>query len=160
MRFKLLVAGVGLALLVILAGCQSDSTNANPAQAASGGPVRITLDHSAYGVNDPLGITVSNTGDRVFYAVDGKSACTFMQLQKYDSGKKQWATIDACTIAYSPHPLQMPAGIAEPFSLAPGSPSDQNAWETGTYRVAVVYSENADGTTGAQTAYSPEFAIR
>ncbi len=153
------MAGLSLVLLVFLAGCQGNAANAGALTKASTGPIRITLDHTAYGVNDPIGVTVSNTSKDLYYAVDGKSACTLLQLQKYDSAKKQWGMVYACTVASPVHSLQIPAGISESFSLAPSSAADENAWQTGAYRVAVVYTSNADGVTDPQTAYSASFAI-
>ena len=153
------MAVVGFVALFLLAGCQANATNANTKSSATNGPVRVSVDHSSYGVNDPVGVTVSNTTKTVYYSLDGKSACTILQLQKYDSSKKQWAMTYACTVASPIQALQVPAGIAEPFSLAPGSPSDENSWQKGTYRIMVVYSDNADGKSGAQTAYSATFAI-
>jgi hypothetical protein len=155
------MAGIGFVVLTLFAfaGCQSNAANAGAISKATTGPVRITLDHTAYGINDPVGVTVSNTSKGLYYSLDGKSACTILELQKYDTSKKQWVMTNACTVASPVHALQVPAGIAEPFSLAPGSTSDENSWQKGTYRIAVVYSDNADGTSGAQTAYSADFAI-
>jgi hypothetical protein len=153
------VAVVGLASLFLLAGCQANASNANTKSTATTGPVRVALDHSAYGVSDPIGVTVSNTSKTVYYSLDGKSACTILQLQRYDSSKKQWATTYACTVASPVQALQVPANFSEPFSLTPASSSDENSWQKGTYRVAVIYSDNADGKSGAQTAYSATFNI-
>ena len=154
------MAVVGLMALFLLAGCQSNATNGTTKSTATDGPIRVSVDRSAYGVSDPVGVTVSNTSKTVYYSLDGKSACTILQLQKYDSSKNVWATTYACTVALPIQALQVPAGIAEPFSLTPSSPSDENTWQKGTYRIAVVYSDNADGKTGAQTAYSVAFDIR
>ena len=154
------MAGFSLVVLILLAGCQANSKNAVAAAKATTGPVRIVLDHSAYGVSDPIGVTVSNVSKDLYYTIDGKSACTMLELQQYDSAKKQWAMVSGCTIAEPLNALQMPAGISEPFSLTPGSSSNEDAWQSGTYRVAVLYSANPDGKTDAQTAYSATFAIR
>ena len=153
------MAGVSLVSLILLAGCQANATNPATLSKATTGPIRITLDHTAYGVSDPFGVTVSNASKSMYYSIDGKSACTFLELQKYDSAKKQWGMVAPCTIAEPLNALEMPAGISEPFSLAPGSSSNQNEWQSGIYRVAIVYSANADGKTDAQTAYSAAFAV-
>jgi len=153
------MAGFSLVALILLAGCQANSKSVAAAKATTG-PVQIVIDHSAYGVSDPIGVIVTNTSKDLYYTIDGKSACTILELQQYDSAKKQWPMVSGCTIAEPVNALQVPAGITEPFSLAPGSPSSENSWQTGTYRVAVVYSANADGKTDPQTAYSATFAIQ
>jgi hypothetical protein len=153
------MAGPSLVLLILLAGCQGKAANAGTITKATTGPVRITLNHTAYGANDAIGVTVSNASKDLYYSVDGKSACTIIQVQKYDSAKKQWATVYPCTVASPVHSLQIPAGISEPFSLAPSSSSDANSWQTGTYRIEVVYTSNADGVSNSKTAYSASFAI-
>ena len=154
------LAGLSLVMLILFAGCQGNAASAGATTNATTGPVRIAVDHAVYGVNDPIGVTVSNISKDLYYSVDGKSSCTILQLQKYDGPKKQWPMVYACTIASPVHSLQVPAGIAEPFSLAPASASDENSWQTGTYRVAVVYTANADGVSDAQAAYSVSFAIK
>lgn len=154
------MAVFGFVALILFAGCQSNSPSGAANTKATTGPVQVTLDHTAYGVNDPFGVTVSNTSKSVYYSLDGKSACTILELQQYNATKRQWEITTPCTVASPIHSLQVPSGIAEPFSLAPGSPSDENSWQRGTYRIAVVYSDNADGKTGAQTAYSTAFVVR
>src|SRR5581483_6104520 len=116
------MAGFSLVVLVLLAGCQANSKSVAATKATTG-PVQIAVDHSAYGVSDPIVVTVSNISKDLYYAVDGKSACTFLEVQRYDSAKKQWITVSGCTIAEPLNALEMPAGISEPFSLAPGSHS-------------------------------------
>jgi hypothetical protein len=146
--------------LALLAGCDSGPATGGARPTATGGALNLTTDKRTYAVHDPIGVTVANTGGGDLYARDGRSACTFVQLQRYDTGKAQWVSVDGCSQAEtSPRPLVIHGGMSEPFTLAPGSPSDPNAWEPGLYRVGCAYGANPDGSTGEQIAYSAGFTI-
>jgi hypothetical protein len=92
--------------------------------------------------------------------VDGKAYCTILQLQQYSTQQKAWVAVDRCRDKAPPHVLAIRAGMSEPFTLAPTSGGDPNAWATGTYRIALTYSPHDDGATDAQTAYSQGFDIK
>lgn len=150
-----------LPLLVLFAGCASGSSF--PAAAIptpSGGDLRLSTDHPTYDVHSPVGVVLLNLGQSDYYATDGRSACTLVQLQQYDPGRRTWLAADGCTPSQQPRPLAIPAGMREPFTLAPGSASDADAWQPGLYRVALTYSANSDGVSGAQSAYSAGFIIQ
>jgi hypothetical protein len=105
-------------------------------------------------------VTVTNAGATDVYALDGRSGCAIIQLQRYNSSTRQWNSVVGCTQATSPRPDRISAGIAIPFTLAPTSSADPNKWDRGLYRVAVAYSANTDATTGGQIAFSAGFTIR
>lgn len=152
--------GIGLAIALLLAGCAEGALSPlGPTPSATSGALRLTTDHSAYGLDTPIGVTVTNAGATDVYALDGRSGCAIIQLQQYDSSTRQWTSVVGCTQATSPRPDRITAGAATPFTLAPTSSADPNKWDRGLYRVAVAYSANSDATTDGQIAFSAGFTI-
>lgn len=100
-----------------------------------------------------------NAGGTDVYALDGRSGCAIIQLQRYDASKRQWNSVVGCAQATSSRPDRITAGAAIPFTLAPTSSADPNKWDRGLYRVAVTYSANTDATTDGQIAFSAGFTI-
>lgn len=147
-----------LFMLSILAGCKLRGSNIT-LPTATKATVAITMQNREFETSEPLGILVKNTGSADVYALDGLSACTVLQLQQYDSDKKAWVAADGCRETVQPRVLVIRAGMSEPFTLAPSSPGDPNSWDSGTYRIALIYTTHADGKSAAQTAYSPGFTI-
>jgi hypothetical protein len=122
--------------------------------------IQLTLDRSSYTTSQPIGVTVTNTSKHDYYAVDGLSACTFLQLQLFDPTKKTWVGTDGCSSPNPPTSLLISAHLAEPLTLPPGNAAgDANAWAPGTYRVAIRYGTQPDGGGSVQIAYSPGFQI-
>lgn len=158
-RVVVTVAGL-IALTVVGTGCQSSTGNAQVVPTATKGNVVITLDRDSYGPSQPFGVTVTNNGKKNYYAVDSHSTCTILEVQIYLPDKKQWATLDPCLSGATPRPILLKADQAVPYTFAPLSASDPNAWAPGTYRVMLAYSANADGTTDAAVAYSRGFTVR
>ncbi len=147
-----------LFMLSVLAGCKLRGSNiALPT--ATKATVVITMQNPEFETTEPLGILVKNTGSADVYALDGLSACTVLQLQQYDSDKKTWVAAARCRETVQPRVLVIRAGMSEPFTLAPSSPGDPNAWDSGTYRIALTFTTHPDGKAAAQTAYSPGFTI-
>lgn len=160
-RINPLALGIlsALALLTLLAGCRAtSSTVAQPT--ATKTTVVISLQNVKFMTSEPLGILVKNTGSKSVYAVDGKAYCTILQLQMYAPQQKNWVAVDRCHDKTPTHVLAIHGGMSEPFTLAPTSDGDPNAWATGTYRIALTYSLHEDGKTEAETAYSQGFDIK
>lgn len=150
-----------LVLLPVVAGCASANTATNsPLQRPTAQDIRLATDHSSYTTHAPIGIALTNAGQVTYYALDGRSGCTLAQLQVFDASHKAWVSTSGCAGGGKPRSLAIPAGIREPFTLAPGSSSDPNAWQPGTYRVAVAFSSNPDGTSAQIIAASASFVIR
>lgn len=147
-----------LSVLSALAGCKISASNiALPT--ATKTTVAITMQNLEFDTSEPLGILVKNTGSANVYALDGLSGCTVLQLQQYDSDKKAWVAADRCRETVQPRVLVIRKGMSEPFTLAPTSSGDPNAWDSGAYRIALTFSTHADGTSETQVAYSPGFNI-
>ncbi len=147
-----------LFMLSILAGCKTLTANiALPT--ATKAAVAITLQNLEFDTSEPLGILVKNTGSADVYALDGLSGCTVLQLQQYDSDKKAWVAADRCHETIQPRVLLIRAGMSEPFTLAPNSPGDPNAWASGTYRIALTFTTQSNGASSTQVAFSPGFTI-
>jgi len=127
---------------------------------ATKGPVTVTTNLSAYSVNDAIGVTVSNTAATDYYAASGKSACVIIQLERYNTTKGVWEAVDACPTPQTGQIFALAKNSQQPFTLAPTSSADSNAWDAGLYRVTVTYSANSDGATNAQQAHSAAFNVR
>lgn len=158
LRRHLLFFLCSIFVIGMVAGCKTTGTTTVPTATKSA--VQITLQNVRLDVSEPLGILVTNTGSTDLHAIDGKAACTFLQLQQYDSEKKSWVSRDQCRNAASSHVLTIRAHMSEAFTLAPSSASNPNSWEPGVYRIALSFSTNRDGTSGAQVTYSQGFTIQ
>ncbi|HEY1389745.1 MAG TPA: hypothetical protein VGF38_14490 [Ktedonobacterales bacterium] len=147
-----------LFMLSVLSGCKLRGSNiALPT--ATTASVAITMQNREFETSEPLGVLVKNTGSADVYALDALSGCTVLQLQHYDNDKKAWVAADRCHETVQPRVLTIRKGMSEPFTLAPNSPGDPNAWDSGTYRIALTYSTHPDGKSATETAYSPGFTI-
>lgn len=157
-----------LVATVTLSACDSSSNKAIAAPAGTTGDITIAMDRTTYGITVPFGITVTNNGKTDYYAANGRSACTFLQLQQYDPAKKTWVSIDGCQTAIQVQTLQIPGKLhngnhpfTESFTFAPGnSPTNANAWEVGLYRIAFAYSSDSNLSKDMQAAYSPGFFVK
>jgi hypothetical protein len=151
--------GVLLALIFVLAACNANSTAVSMPTPTTQA-IRMTLDRTSYTVSQPIGVTIANTSKTDYYATDGRSACTFLQLEFYDATNKKWVATLPCLESRPPAPLLIAAGMSEPFTLPPGnSSSNGNEWGPGLYRIALTYGTQPDATGDVTTAYSAGFRI-
>jgi hypothetical protein len=151
---------MSLLFALVLGGCAATALSPlGPAPTATDGALRVTTDHSAYAVTAPVGVTVTNAGGTDLYALDGRSACAIIQLQRYDSPSRAWTSVVGCQQATSPRVNRIAAGDSIPFTLAPTSSGDPNRWDRAVYRVATAYSANPDATTDGQIAFSAGFTV-
>lgn len=151
--------GALLVLAALLSGCSSKATRA-PLSTPTSGAIQITLDRASYTSSEPIGVTVTNNSKTKYYALDTRSACTFMQLEFYDTNHKTWAPTLPCKENRQPAALLIAPGMTEPFTLAPGnSSSNGNQWGPGQYRIAITYGTNPDASGTVTTAYSNGFQI-
>lgn len=146
-------------MALALAACASGTSTVIVVPTATSGQVRISTDRTQYSVSQPIGITVNNTSGDNYYALTGHSACTFLQMQRYDTAHKQWSDINGCADNTPAQSLLIRAHMSEPLSLAPGATPSANAWQAGTYRIALSYTTNSDGKSNPQAAYSQGFTI-
>ncbi|MBF6591060.1 MAG: hypothetical protein IVW57_11120 [Ktedonobacterales bacterium] len=151
-----------MAMLAVtaLAACARETTAATTIPTATTGGIRLATDRDTYSLSQPIGVAVTNVSSVNLYAVTGLSACTFLQMQLYDAGLKQWRNVNGCVEDTAPQVLLIRSGMTEPFSLAPGTAPNANSWNPGIYRIALTFSSRADGKTSAQTAYSRGFTIK
>ena len=151
--------GALLVLAAVLCACSSTSAKA-PAPTPTSGAIQITLDRASYTSTDPIGVTITNSSKTKYYALDSHSACTFLQLEFYDTAHKTWAPTLPCKENRQPAALLIAPGMTEPFTLAPGnSSSNGNEWGPGLYRVGITYGTKADASGTVTTAYSKGFQI-
>lgn len=152
-----------LVLAASLAACGTTSaTKKMPLSTPTPGSIQVAVDRSLYTSTQPIGVTVTNTTKTPYYAMSGRSACTFLQLQEYNQKQGKWISVDGCNSLNPPMVRIIPASVAVPFTLAPGiiPASDPNVWEVGTYRVALQYSPQNDGVSALQIAYSAGFQVK
>jgi hypothetical protein len=149
------------ATLVLFSACATTST-LHPITGASAttGPVTVTTNLASYTTSDAIGATVTNTSKTAYYTRNGKSACTVVQLERFNTATGKWTPVDACAAAQQAQPLTIAASSAIPYTLAPTSANDVNAWQAGTYRIVVTYSTQADGVTNPQQARSAAFTVK
>ncbi len=158
LRLSSLVVLAALLALGSFSACSGTSVTAKPLPTATTGAIQIAVSQTEFTVSQPVGVNVTNTSNNTYYSVSGRTACTFLQLQELDTAKNAWVNVYGCPAA-NPTPLQITQHISEPFTLAPSSPSNQNAWDPGTYRVAVAYSTSSDGSSSPMVAFSAAFTI-
>lgn len=146
--------------LLLFTGCASSSGQSTvEGLKATSGPVVITTDLTTYTTGQAIGVMVTNGSATNYYAHDGKSGCSVVQLERYDSGTRKWTSMDPCVGVDTVQTLAIAPSTTVPYTLAPNSPADMNAWQAGQYRVSVTYSNAADGATNAQVAHSAAFTI-
>jgi hypothetical protein len=159
-RRWLAVVALGVLVLAGAAACASDKAQAVNIPVASGGDITLAVDRSAYTSSMPVGVTVRNVSKKIYYALDGRSACTILQLEEYVQARKAWATVNLCTLGTQPTARLLSPGANEPFTFAPGNaPTDANQWQSGLYRVSLTYGAQADGSGPMTTAYSVGFVV-
>lgn len=157
---RLLAACVSTAVLASIAGCGAPRQHVQqtPLPTATTLSVRIATDRSQYGISRPIGVTVQNTSGTTYYATDGHSACTIVQLQQLVKGV--WQDMMPCASGQTPNVLTVAPRLSEPFTLAPGNnPNDANAWTPGIYRVALSANAKPDNTGQEIQAYSAAFQV-
>lgn len=158
---RLLSSLIGLICVTLLAACGGGTGSKPPvATAATAGPVTITTNLSAYSVSDAIGVTVINNSSTDYFAISGKSACIIVQLERYNTTKGVWETVDPCPSQGTAQTFAIAKNSQQQFTLAPTSSTNSNAWVAGLYRVAVTYSASEDGVSNAQQAWCAAFNIR
>lgn len=149
------------AALVLFSACASaSSTHPITGVTATTGPVTVTTNQATYTVGDPIGAVVTNNSKTDYYTQDGKSACTVVQLEQYDAKNGAWVRVDTCNASQATQTLLIAESSSVPYTLAPTSGADLNAWQPGTYRVSVTYTTQADGITSPQEAHSAAFTVK
>jgi hypothetical protein len=157
---KLLPVLIGILCAVALAACGSNGTTHLPTgSTASSGPITITTDRTTYTTSDAIGVTISDGTTTDYYAVDGKSGCVIIQLQRYSTNRNAWVPLDPCASQIAVQAYAIAKNSQEQFSLPPTSTADPNAWDAGLYRITVTYSSNTDGVSATQEANSAAFQI-
>jgi len=146
--------------LVLFSACASTTTKLPVVgTAATTGPISVTTNLSTYTSGEPIGATVTNSSKSDYYTQNGKSSCTMVQLEQYNAKTSAWTPVDSCNGSQPTQTLAIAEGTSVPYTLAPASTTDPNAWQPGTYRVAVQYTTQVDGVTNPQEAHSAAFTI-
>jgi hypothetical protein len=118
----------------------------------------LATDRAGYGVSQPIGVTVQNSGATGYYAQDGHSACTILELQQLVRGK--WLDEMPCTSSQPPNLLVVAPHSSVPFTFAPGNArGDPNSWALGIYRVAMVLRTAPTDAVNIIQVYSTAFQV-
>ena len=156
----LAVVALGVVVLAGATACTSDKARAVNIPAATRGDITLAVDRPSYTPSMPVGVTMKNGSKKNYYALDGRTGCTILQLEEYIQAKKAWAAVNLCTLGTQPTVRWVSPGANEPFTFAPGNaPTDANQWQSGLYRVSLTYSATAPGSGPTTTAYSVGFVI-
>lgn len=149
------------AALAVFSGCGSGATTTHPVPGATAttGAVVVSTDLKQYTTASVIGAIVTNSSKTDYLTQDGKSGCSIVVLQKFNTTTGVWDNVDPCRGGPAPRVLTVAQGSTIPYTLTPNSPSDMNAWQAGTYRVEVTYTTNADGVTGSTEAHSAAFSV-
>lgn len=146
--------------LLLLVGCSGKSTGQIAPPTATPGDISVAVDRASYTHSQPVGVTVANKSKTNYYAKNGLSACTYLQLEFYDTTKKAWLGVDGCTVVTAPHMLLLAPSSSLPYTLAPGdSSNDPNSWVPGVYRISLRYTTSSDGSGAVTVAYSAGFNV-
>jgi hypothetical protein len=125
---------------------------------ASASQVTLTSDFTLYRASQPIGVTIQNTGSATYYAVDGRSECTILQLQL--QVRSSWQNVMPCSTGQPVQVLQVAPHSSVPFTLAPGDSSDdRNLWIPGIYRVVLQLASTSNASAATQQVYSAGFQI-
>ncbi len=156
----LAVVALGVVVLAGAVACASGNNTTVTIPAATGGDITLTVDRTSYMPSMPVGVTMKNVSKKSYYALDGRTACTFLQLDEYVQARKAWAAVNLCTLGAQPTARLVSPGANEPFTFAPGNaPADANKWLSGLYRVSLTYGTKADGSGPTTVAYSAGFVV-
>src|SRR5215469_1395102 len=85
-----------LSVLGCLAACSTTTASGHPFSTATAGDIRIAINQSRFNVNDPVGVMVTNASNNTYYAVTGRSGCTFLQLQEFTAATNSWQNVFGC----------------------------------------------------------------
>lgn len=158
-RWHALAAAWALTAVLALAGCgQTSTVSAATIPTATTSTLTVTTNRTSYASADPIGVTVANRTSTTYYAVDGHTGCTILQLQRFDATTKTWQNVNNCGDASAAQTQVIATGTAEPFTLAPGATTSANDWNPGIYRVGVQVSAQSDGSKPL-FAYSAGFRV-
>ncbi len=158
---RLLASFIGLIFATTLAACAGGAGGTPPpGTAATTGPITVSTNLSAYTINDAIGVNIVNASKTDYFAVNGKSACVVIQLERYNPTKGVWEPVDLCPSQNTTQAYMIAKNSQQQFTLAPMSSADTNAWTTGLYRVILIYSSNSDGLTDPQQARCAAFNIQ
>jgi hypothetical protein len=166
------LAGIRLVVLMVahvitvalictsFAACASTSVHiATVLPTATHVSVALSTDFTDYHAGQAIGVTVSNAAPVAYFAIDTHSACTIVTLQELVRG--QWVSVMPCLTGQPPHVLVIASRSSVPYALAPGNASgNPNAWDPGTYRIALAYGARSDGLdANSHLVYSAGFFV-
>jgi hypothetical protein len=156
----LVLASMLLVALTALAACAQSSAKATTLPTPTTGAIEISIDRPSYTAAQPIGVSIANNDKQGVYALNGRTGCTFLQLELYNPTKKTWSPTAPCGTVDPVRALLIPSGAHEPFTLPPGNNSaDANSWVPGTYRISLRYGTKPDASGDVQVAYSSAFQI-
>lgn len=135
-------SGVLLLLLIVLADCGTNAGSGddtgNPAT-STGGPVRISSDHTRYHPTDVMQISVSNQLTKSIFAYDTRASCSIFGLEMQVNGRWQGSSLARCPLGRMARRVEIAAGKTYSATIRAGGLS-KGSFPPGTYRFSLSYS--------------------
>ncbi len=129
---------------LLAAGCgistnMTNSSDSNPATITSG-PVTIATDHTTYGPNDTIHVTVVNHLSTAIAAFDTRASCSILALQVQHNGAWQQANAAPCPLGRIARLVTIPAGGTYKADITAGVKGLRaGSFANGHYRLVLAY---------------------
>jgi hypothetical protein len=155
--------GALLPLLIVLCACGTSSgTGGNPTNpgTSTGGPVRISTDHTVYQPDNIIHVTVSNQLSTSIFAYDTRAGCSILGLEVQVNGSWIGSSVARCPLGRMAVQVEIPAGKSYSATIQAGGLS-KGAFPPGTYRLSLTYSTSPKpaGSSGLTTIYSAPLTV-
>src|SRR5258705_9399599 len=98
----LAVVALGVVVLAGAVACASGNNTTVTIPAATGGDITLTVGRTSYMPSIPGGGTMKNVSKKSYYALDGPTARTFLQLQEDMPTRKALAPLNLFTLRAQP----------------------------------------------------------
>ena len=143
----LLAAGCGLTSM-------GNASASNPPTITSG-PVTIATDHTTYGPNDTIHVTVVNHLSTAIAAFDTRASCSILALQVQRNGNWQQAEAAPCPLGRVARLVTIPAGGSYTADITAGFPGMRaGSFANGQYRLVLAYYPSGPSGTPSPASAS------
>jgi hypothetical protein len=124
----------------------------------TGNLVTLRPDKSSYNASEPITAIINNNAQQAITALDLKSYCTIVKLQRQAGDR--WVDVGQCFLRRAPFPVTLGAGETTRVVLMPNGNSS-SAREPGVYRLVLEYTFGSSnpGTADQLTAVSSLFRV-
>ena len=145
------------ACALLAAGCgisMANSSSSNPPTLTSG-PVTIATDHTTYGPNDTIHVTVVNHLSTAIAAFDTRASCSILALQVQRNGTWQQAEAAPCPLGRIARLVTIPAGGSYKADITAGFKGMRaGSFANGQYRLVLAYYPSGPSGTPSPASAS------